>query len=260
MLSVRSTQFRASRQLIAAFITTIALAAALALAMAPASLAKSKPAGGPPKVCAIIATPPISARLINTTQSILLTVYTESPSGRRGKKCDKPLTGQSIDVRVLTGPNAGLVTALTTDGAGQATFMSTSAVPGIEVTKYTAGGRVAVSHTFWVTKHGGPGPYGEHHGGIRVLSNNSNTGVVYVAKRCYTHGFRLFPAFDGDSFVSSTFSLDGREVATSTAADASYAVSLRGIKPGSRHRISILAKFTSGGPVELKASFTRCGH
>lgn len=260
MVSVRSTQSRASRHLISVFITTVVLAAALALATAPASLAKRGTGGGPPKVCAIIATPPISARLINTTQSILLTVLTESSHGRRGKKCDKPLAGQLIDVRVLTGPNAGLVTALTTNGAGQATFMSTSAVPGIEVTKYTAGGRIAVSKTFWVTKHGGPGPYGEHHRGIRVLSNTANSGVVFVANRCYSHAFDLYPAFDGDGFVSSTLSVDGREVKTSTDPDATYTVSLRGIKPGSRHRVSILAKFTSGGPVELKSSFTRCGH
>ncbi len=260
MLSVRSTQFRASRHFVDAFVTSLALAIALALAMAPSSLAKHRTGGGPPKVCAIIATPPISARLVNTTQSILLTVYTDSYSGKRGKKCNTPLTGQSIDVRVLTGPNAGLVTALTTNGAGQATFMSTSAVPGIEVTKYTAGGKVAVSKTFWVTKHGGPGPYGEHRHGIRVLSNNANTGVVFIAKRCYTHAFHLYPAFDGDGFVSATLNVDGREVKASTDPDAAYLVSLRGIKPGSRHRISILAKFTAGGPVELKSSFTRCGH
>lgn len=259
MLSIRLTQVRAPRQLIGAFIITIALAVALALALAPASLAKRGSGSGPPKVCAIFATPLISARLVNTTQSILVTVLTESSSGKHGKKCNKPYAGKSIDVRVLTGPNAGLIMALTTNGAGQATFLSTSATPGIEVTKYTSGGRVAISKTFWVTKHGGPGPYGEHHHGIRVLSNSTNSGVVFVAGRCYSRTLRLYPAFDGDGFVSTTLIVDGREIKTSTDADAAFVVSLRGIKRGSRHRVSIVAKFLTGGPVELKSTFTRCG-
>lgn len=235
------------------------LALAIALAFAPASNATIYPKGTPlPKACSLDASPSHAVRLINTPHAITVTVLKERKVGRK-KKCDVPMVGASLSVRVLTGPNAGSTASLLTDANGKAVYNTTSAQTGIEIIKFWGVGRLDVTRTFWITSGGGPGPYGEKHKGVHFHAAGSNSGAMYVPTRCVTRDFRIHPAFYGGTFSASSLKIDGREVDTSDSDADSYSVRVKRLRKGRTHTITVTGEFATGNDVVLTAKVKRCG-
>lgn len=251
----RYTYLKASRTIFALMIVAV-----MAIASPVAAAPKPPAPPAPPKICDISLSPFHAAQLINTTHVVTVTVLQTTTNAKGQQRCSTPAAGQTVNVHILTGPNAGVTATLTTDVNGQASFSSTSAKPGVEVTLFSVGNMKRASRLFWVDKHGGPGPYGEHDPHVHFNSVGGHTVVMAVATRCYSRSFELFPAFDGAGFVSATLRVDGKFHESSTSEDASYTVDVSKLRKGSTHKLSLTAAYGSGGPVVLTAKFKRCGH
>lgn len=256
-----SSRLRATRSAVRAFLLA-SLAVVIALAFAPASHATSFPKGTQiPVACSVDASPSHAVRKINTTHTINVTVLKNSTSsrGKGHKKCNVPMANTAVEVRVLTGPNAGATAVLITDGNGKAVYTTTNTQTGIEVIKFWSAGKLDVTRTFWITDGGGPGPYGEKHHGVHFHSAGANSGAIYVPTRCLSRNYEIHPAFYGGTFSASTLKIDGRLVDTSDSDADSYLVGVRQLRKGHTHTITVTGEFATGNDVVLKAKLKRCG-
>jgi hypothetical protein len=209
-------------------------------------------------VCDVNVDPKHAARIVGSTHTITVTVLGRDTSRRGGRKCVVPLSGVTVDVRGIFGPNAGATTTLVTDGNGQASYSFTSTATGNDITRFSVDGQRGSATTFWIDGSGGQGPYRERPRGIGFVGSGAHSIAMYVATACQRGTLSLDPVFNGGSPLVARLQIDGVRIPATTKNPPSYDVSVRDYRPGSHHRISLTAVFAGGVQVELKSSFKVC--